>query len=163
GILMLAILCSAVSLFGQVTGTLRVFVTDSTGAVIPGSQVTAVNVDTNENISGTTNESGYAVFTPIPRGKYNLQISMGGFCEVKVDSVTLDTGQNRQVQVQLQVEGVTSTIEVAAAAVALQTENAALGALVTGDSIAGMPLSQRRYTDLALLTPGAIPPSNNGS
>jgi outer membrane receptor protein involved in Fe transport len=155
--------CCLIPLFGQVTGTLRVLVTDKSDALVVGGTVRAVNVDTNETFNGTTNSSGYVVFTPIPRGTYNLDISSSGFSSVKVDAVTLDTGQNRQVPVQLQVANVASTVEVSAAAVALQTENASLGALVTEENVTDLPLQQRRYTDLALLTPGAIAPANNGS
>jgi hypothetical protein len=161
--LVVALACLAAISLAQVTGTLRVLVTDTSGAAVVGGQVTVVNVDTNEQLSGTVNDSGYAVFTPIPRGTYTLQVSSPGFAGVKVDSVTIDTNQNRQIPVQLQVAAAASTVEVSAAAVALQTENASRGTLVTGANVTEMPLQQRRYTDLALLTPGAISPTNNGS
>ena len=157
------LLISTGLLLAQVTGTLRVLVTDGSGAVIVGSQVTSINVDTNQTLSALTNDSGYAVFSPIARGTYTVQVTSPGFTTVKVDAVTIDTNQNRQVPVQMQVASGVATVEVSAAIVALQTENAARGALVTGENITEMPLQQRRYTDLALLTPGAISPSNNGS
>lgn len=159
----LLLLCSLVPLLGQVTGTLRILVTDASGAVITGSQTQVVNVDTNETFTSETNTNGYVVFTPIPRGTYNIQVTSPGFSTAKVASVTIDTNQNRQVPVQLSIATASTTLEVSAATVALQTENASLGALVTGKTVTDMPLAQRRYTDLALLIPGAISPSNNGS
>ena len=161
--LILTLSLFAISLFGQVTGTLRVLVTDTSGSIIVGSAVQAINVDTHVTLSGVTNSSGYAVFTPIPRGSYDVLVSAPGFANVKVDQVVIDTDQNRQVPVELAVAAVASNVEVSATAVALQTENASNGALVTGDIVTDMPLSQRRYTDLALLVPGAVNPSNNGS
>ena len=155
--------CGLVPLLGQVTGTLRVLVTDTSNAIVAGSEVQAVNVDTNETFTGTTNTSGYAVFTPIPRGTYTVHVASPGFASVKVDKVVIDTDQNRQVPVQLAVASVSTNVEVSAVAVALQTEDASKGGLVTGDIVTDMPLSQRRYTDLALLVPGAVNPSNAAS
>jgi hypothetical protein len=45
-LLVLLLLCYFLPLYGQVTGTFRVLVTDTSGAVVPGSEVRAVNVDT---------------------------------------------------------------------------------------------------------------------
>src|SRR2546426_5514950 len=82
-VLVVLSLCCLVPLYAQVTGTLRVLVSDTTGAIIPGSEVQAVNVDTNATLTGLTNEYGYVVFTPIPRGTYNVNVSTPGFTSVK--------------------------------------------------------------------------------
>jgi len=162
-LLTLLLALSVSALLGQTTATLRVLVSDTTGSIIAGSAVQVVNVDTHEAFSGVTNTSGYAVFTPIPRGTYDIMVTAAGFSTLKVDRVVLDTNQNRQVPAQLAVAAVSTNVEVSAAAVALQTENASSGGLVTGSIVTDMPLSQRRYTDLALLIPGAVNPSNAGS
>jgi hypothetical protein len=154
-LLVLLLLCYFLPLYGQETGTLRVLVTDTSGAVVPGSEVRAVNVDTNESFNSLTNASGYVVFTPIPHGTYTVTVSNSGFTTVRINSVAIDVAQDRQMPVQLTVAAVSSTVEVSAAAAALQTEEASLGALVTGEHIVALPLAQRRYTDLAFLVPGA--------
>src|ERR1700730_556871 len=154
-LLVLFLVCCLVPLYGQVTGTLRVLVIDTSGAVVPGSDVRAVNVDTNESFNSLTNANGYVVFTPIPHGTYAVTVSNSGFTTVRINSVGIDVAQDRLLPVQLTVAAVTSTVEVSAAAEALQTEEASLGALVTGEHIVALPLAQRRYTDLAFLVPGA--------
>jgi hypothetical protein len=68
---------------------------------------------------------------------------------MRINSVAIDVAHDRQMPVQLTVAAVSSTVEVSAAAAALQTEEASLEALATGEHIVALPLAQRKYTDLA--------------
>lgn len=76
---MLAVLaCSA--LFGQApTGQISGSVTDPSGAVIAGAEVTAANEATNIRRTTTTNEDGIFNLPALPPGIYTLQIDAKGF------------------------------------------------------------------------------------
>jgi len=145
----------------QDAGTLRVFVTDSTGAALGDASVKVTNVGTNAVSTQPANSDGYAVFAPTLRGTYLVNVSKDGFTTVQIANVTIDVNQNRQVEAKLKVANIASTVEVQAATQALQTEDASLATIVTGDQITTLPLAQRRYTDLALLAPGATESTNS--
>ena len=55
----------------------------------------------------------------------------------------------------MQVSSVSETVEVSAAADIVQSEQASLGQVIRGSVAVELPLAARRYTDLALLVPGA--------
>ena len=55
----------------------------------------------------------------------------------------------------LAVAAVTSTVEVSAAADIVQSEQGSLGQVIEGNIATELPLAARRYTELALLVPGA--------
>lgn len=145
----------------QDAGTLRVFATDSTGAALRDASVRVTNVETNAVLTQPANSNGYAVFAPILRGMYLVDVSKDGFTTVHITNVTIDVNQNRQVEAKLNVANIASTVVVQATTQALQTEDASLATTVTGNQITTLPLAQRRYTDLALLAPGASESTNN--
>lgn len=138
----------------QDAGTLRILVQDSTG-VVPGANVVVINTATNSTTTQIANGQGYAVFSPIPRGTYTVRVTLTGFSEVLVSNVTIAVSQNRQLPVTLTLASIAETIEVTAQAAVIQTEDASLGQVMRSEVIEQLPLAGRRYTDLALLTPGA--------
>ena len=134
----------------QDAGTLRVLVQDSTG-VVPGATVVVTNTATNGSTTQLSNEQGYAVFSPIPRGTYTVNVNLTGFNEVRVSNVTIAVSQNRQLPVTMTLANIAETIEVTAQVAVIQTEDASLGQVMRSEVIEQLPLAGRRYTDLALL------------
>jgi hypothetical protein len=154
-LLVLFLTCTASLLAQTGSGALRVLVEDTSGAVVAGASVEVTDLATNVRQSQKSNTDGYAVFSSIERGTYNVQVTQQGYGVMKVAAVTIDVNQNREVTAQLKVANVATMVEVQAAAVALQTEDASQGAVVTSNEIVNLPLAERRYTDLTLLAPGA--------
>src|SRR5439155_27256959 len=138
----------------QDAGTLRLLVQDPTG-VVPGASVVVTNAAPNVSITQVSNEQGYANFSPISRGTYAVSLTLQGFRPVRVNNVTIDVSQNRLLPVSLAVASIAESVEVTAQAAVIQTEDAALGQVLKSEVIEQLPLAGRRYTDLALLTPGA--------
>ena len=150
------IFSASLALLGQQdAGVLRVLAEDPSGAVVPGATVRVTNVGTNTSTTGSVNDEGYAIFAPIQRGTYVVEVTKSGFRTVRMTDVEIAVNQNRLVRTQLEVATVSSTLEVAATAAAIQTEDASLGQVVAGRVMAELPLAARRYTDLTLLSPGA--------
>src|SRR5207244_4329636 len=58
-----------------IQGTVR----DTSGAIIPGAMITAINTETNLRRTGTSNESGLFSIPNLPPGKYWVQGSLSGF------------------------------------------------------------------------------------
>src|SRR5688572_32982050 len=68
-------------------------VTDSGGLVVPGAQVTAVNIGTKDTYETSTNSEGqYSIQFPRP-GKYEITVTMSGFQQFKATGVDLGTNQ----------------------------------------------------------------------
>lgn len=134
---------------GSITGTLR----DTSGAVIPGATVTIRNLATGVATTLQTNQDGtYQALALIP-GTYSVEAAASGFGTAKNPSVEVHVKTRAQVDFEMKA-GATETIEVNAAAVALQTQSADVGNVVGTTQINDLPLNARRYADLALLEPG---------
>jgi hypothetical protein len=158
-LVLVAIVCvcllASVSVLAQVTtadvlGT----VTDSSGAVVPGSKVTITNTATNDSRSGRTNATGEYVFTLLLPGRYSVRVEVAGF-KAFVGSVTVSAGDRARVDAQLQVGNTGETIEVQATTPLLQTDSSTVGATVTQRAVEDLPLPTRNLISLVQLVPGA--------
>jgi len=136
------------------SASLRILAEDSTQSAIVGAKVTVNNMATGLRLSADTSADGYAVFSPILRGVYDVEISSSGFNTLKLSSVQINVDERRLLRARLDVSTVTETIEVAAAVASVQTEQGSLGQVVSGRTAVELPLAGRRYTELALLAPG---------
>ncbi len=61
------------------SATLSGRITDQTGSVIAGAQVTATNADTNVASSAKTNDAGIFIFPSLEPGNYQLSVKATGF------------------------------------------------------------------------------------
>jgi len=136
------------------SSSLRILVQDPSQAAISAASVKVTNVQTGVTFTRDTSEDGYATFSPISRGIYNVQVSKGGFQTKTVNGVTLQVDERLLLRVDLAVASVAETVEVSAAVASIQTEQASLGQVITGRTAVELPLNGRRYTELALLSPG---------
>src|SRR5688500_6697695 len=99
----LSLLAAAVLYAQSFTGTISGLVTDSSGAVIPGAQVTVLNVGTNVRSTATTDTSGSYTVPLLPRGDYRLEVSAGGFRRFVREGIVLQIQQTARVDVQMTV------------------------------------------------------------
>src|SRR5580700_6921907 len=113
---------------GQITGEVR----DSSGALVPDAAVTATNAATQVSRSTVTNKEGAYSFPDLSPGIYSVRVAAKGFGVV---------GQNTQ------------TIEVAANAAELSTENATVGTVIEEQRITDLPLNGRNFWQLVALSP----------
>ena len=66
--------------FGQrITGTIEGRVTDPSGAVLPGVEITVTNEQTQENRTNITNERGLYNVPLLPPGAYSVRAVLPGF------------------------------------------------------------------------------------
>src|SRR4051812_40030895 len=106
------------------------------------------------SLAQTSDNDGYVVFTPVPRGRYVAVVTARGFREVRLTGIVLNVADRRFERVTLQPSSVAETVTVEANAIALQTEEGSVGQVIQGGAAVELPLQQRRYTELALLAPG---------
>lgn len=150
-----SLLSLTVSAFAQSTTQSALgLVTDSSGAVIQGAQVTLTNRGTNFVVSTVTNETGNYTFALIPVGDYDIQVQAPGFKSEVVRNIRVETAAQVRHDFRLDVGSVTEAVEVSANAVLLNTENATLGGVVENRRITELPLNGRNMQNLAVLVPG---------
>lgn len=138
-------------------GSLRALIADQSGGVIPGAAATLTNVATGGAQTLVSDGEGYVSFSPVQRGTYTFRVELNGFRTREITAVTVDVNERRFLRVALEPAGVSETVEVTAGARTLQTEEGSLGQVIRGEVATQLPLAGRRYTELALLVPGATP------
>src|SRR5437868_4245648 len=104
-------------LYGSVTGT----VTDQSGAVVPGAQVTVTNEATGLKRQAASDASGFYRVLDLPQGSYSVEVTAGGFKPLKVMGISVVIGQVHAQDLQLQVGTATQEVTVQGAAEVLQT------------------------------------------
>ncbi len=155
----LFLLVATQRLFGQVDeGSITGTVEDSSGAVVPGAQVTLLNTDIGLTLQTKTNSAGVYTFSPIRIGHYMLTFVAPGFAKTTQSNVTVNVSQNLQVNANLKPGSTSETVEVTAAPPLMQTEDASVGQVINSQSVNDLPLNGRNFTFLAQLAPGAQMP-----
>src|SRR5580658_3033004 len=147
---LLPVLSRAQDATARITGT----ITDSTGAVIPGVQVTVTNTATQIARDATTDHDGFYQVLALPIGNYKVTATRDGFRTVVSTEYKLLINQALRVDFKMQVGTASEKVDVGAEAAPVETVSATLGQSVTGRTLTNMPLNGRDTLDLGLLQPG---------
>lgn len=134
---------------GGITGT----VTDSTGAVIAGATVTAVNDQTSLTRTETTSADGAYTIVNLPIGSYTLTFTHAGFESQKIPSIVIQANRTATVSAELKVGEVTQTVTVEETPLlnAVDTTN---GYVLDKQELQSIPLPTGSFTGIAILSPG---------
>jgi len=142
----------------QVTGgTIIGTITDSSGAVVPSATVRIKNLATDVDRIVSTNQDGLYRTPNLLPGKYQVSVSGTGFATTVFSEVTLDVGQELQIDLQLRVGHATETVQVTAEQPGVTTTTATISAVVSGTEMRELPLNGRDWASLATLEPGVAP------
>src|SRR5664279_1080688 len=151
----------AVPLMAQKTsGTIRGVVTDPSGAVLANVPVDITNSETGQTRTVNTNTQGEYVAPEIAVGTYTVTVKAPNFKESVSKNVDLHTSSTQVLNIQLQVGSTSEQVTVAASEVQVQTDNAALGEVVTGEQVRELPLNGRSFVQLTQLEPGVSAANN---
>src|SRR6266481_2762317 len=146
-------LASAVA-FAQ-TGSIQGTVTDKSGAVVQGAEVTTKNLATNVTSSTTTGATGVYSFPSLPVGHYGISVTKTGFKVHRLDDVELTVAQTLGVDASLEPGAVTEEVVVRASEVPpVDLETSQVSNLVDSRQILDLPLITRDPYSLVLLSPG---------
>ena len=152
---------SAQSNRATITGT----VTDATGAIVPGVDVTATNTGTNVPTKTVSNQDGIYVIPNLFPGKYSVEFKRDGFETLVRPTVTLESTEVARIDAALKVGAVTQTVTVTTDAPVLDLERPSEGTNMNGQVVTDLPLSiyngGRFVEDFAVaITPGYSPVSS---
>ena len=142
-------------------GTLLGNVSDSTGAMIPGAQVTIINEGTGLTRTGEANAAGAYNFSTVATGTYRVEVRSDGFRTYSATGVPVRVNDVTRVDVDLEIGEVTEVIEVSASTVQLQTDRAEVRSEVGTSEMQNVPVPLGRNYQMLLQTlPGFSPPAN---
>jgi hypothetical protein len=150
-----ALLLMGISVFAQIgTSTITGRITDATGAVVPGAQITVVNTATNFTFTTQTNEQGIYRVQSLQPGSYRVTLQAQGFKTVVRENVDLRTGDTLALDSRLEVGALAEQIEVTGRPPLLETETSATGTAVEGTTLYKLPIYQRWTNSTFQLVPG---------
>ena len=144
-----------------VTGAVGGIVTDSSGAVIAGAEVTLKASDTGSVLSSTTTTSGSFQFTLLKPGIYTLGVSHPGFKQLEQRTEVL-LGQITQANVKLEVGATSDTVTVTEQGSLLQTEDANISSNFDTHQIQNIPNPGNDITYVAQTAPGVSMNNSTG-
>jgi len=136
-------------------------VTDSSGAVVPGAQVTLRHTQTNLTGTITTDQDGRFRFPYSRVGPYELTVRQQGF-EDATRVLTLTVGAAFELPITLSLGAVDATVTVTAEASVLEGARSQIAGTLSAAEVGSVPLNGRNVLELALLVPG-VSPANVGS
>jgi Carboxypeptidase regulatory-like domain len=137
-----------------ITGT----VTDTTGAIVPGVDVLAINTGTNVPSKRVTNQDGIYVIPNLFPGQYSVEFKRDGFETVLRPTITLESTQVARVDASLKVGATSQSVTVTTDSPVLDLERPSIGTNMKGSVVEELPLSiygGRSIEDFAVaITPG---------
>jgi Carboxypeptidase regulatory-like domain/TonB-dependent Receptor Plug Domain len=165
--LLVAVLCFVFSLcpllYSQANGSFSGTVADKTGSVISGATVKIASQGTGVTREVKTDDSGHYIAPLLPVAIYTIRVESQGFQITEQKDIRLQVDEQREVDFSLNPASVSSTVEVSATEVAVETTNPTLGQVITAEQVADLPLNGRDFVQLATLTPGVTQETNPNS
>jgi hypothetical protein len=157
--LLVAVFCSLVFsggpfLHGQATGSFSGTVSDKASAVVSGATVKVSSQDTGLSREAKTDDSGHYLIPLLPVAQFTIRVTSQGFQTTEQKDVRLQVDEHRELDFSLAPASVSTSVEVSATEVAVETANPTLGQVITSEQVADLPLNGRNFVQLATLTPG---------
>jgi len=141
-----------------VTGTILGVVTDSSNAVLPGTEVSLKNGTIGLTRTTRTDSDGLYQFLDVPvASDYSIEVVANGFSKVVQTNVTLLVNQNYRADFRLQIGSVNETLSVSGNPIQVETTSAQLGGVIESGKMQALPLNGRNYLELLALQVGVSP------
>jgi hypothetical protein len=136
------------------TTSLRGIVSDTKGLVLPGATVTISDKQTGFSRTTNTNGQGEYQFLQLPPATYTVTVKGTGFATVKHEGVELLVAVPSTLNVTLQVQGETVTLEVTGEGAQVNTTDATMGNAFDSKQIEELPFEGRNPVEMLSLQAG---------
>ena len=152
---MLFVFLSGISLSAQSNyAILRGSVSDPQHRPIAGATVELKAASTQALRRTVTSEHGLFEFPALLPDDYELKASATGMATLS-QSLRLEVGQRSSLDLNLRLQSVAQTVEVADLPETVRSSDASVGEVIEPQAIRELPLNGRMLVDLVLLVPGA--------
>ena len=156
-VLALVLAVAGLSAAQETTGTITGRISDAQGLAVPGATVTLTGAQGARTFVTDADGNFSAPFlTP---GTYTVRAELQGFKASETRNVNVSLGQTTTVNLNMEVGGLTETVEVTGAASIVDTRSTTTGAILSSEMLSRVPVG-RRVTDTLYLAPGV---SSSGS
>ena len=151
--------------FGQstVTGAIGGVVANPNKEVVSNAAVTVKNTETNKEDTATTDDQGRFKVAGLQPGTYSVTINGSGFSPFIQEKVTVEIGRETSINAALSIGPVSGgTVEITSEAPVINTSQQDFSSNINQTSINELPINGRRWSNFAILTPGAVPDGTFG-
>jgi len=132
----------------QISGVVK----DTSGAAIPGAEVTVTKTDTGAVRTVFTGGDGSYVLPNLPVGPYQLKVALQGFSTYVRDGIVLQVSSNPEINVTLTIGTISEQVTVTAASSLVETHSTGVGQVIDNQHVLEMPLNGRQATELIFLS-----------
>jgi len=154
GVLYVLFLASGTS-WAQATAQINGTVADSSGGVLPGVTVIAIQTDTGFRREVVSDETGAYALLNLPIGPYRLEATLTGFRTYVQTGVVLQVNANPVIPVTMQLGSLEETVSVEASAPLVETRNPSIGAVIENEAVEALPLEGRNPVMLVMMAGAA--------
>ncbi len=159
GLVFLAALAVSSLLPAQVTsGSVSGYVLDPSSQSIPKATVTVRDASHSFTRTTEADSAGFYQFRQLPPGQYTLTAKADRFAERTVSNVPITVETRARVDLTLTLAGMEQTLVVESRTPRLQLDSSELGTVMERSRVDALPLNRRDFLQLALLSPGVLPP-----
>ncbi len=146
---------------GGTTSTLSGIAVDSSGAVLPGADVTIKHLSTGLTQTAVTNADGAFSFPGMNVGTYSVTVTLSGFKTFVSNNVVLTSGAPANVRATLEIGGIEEQVVVSSASEIVQTQSTTVSSTINTNQITKLPLTSRSAMDFVNFLPGVSTPGGN--
>jgi len=146
---------------GGTTSTLSGIAVDSSGAVLPGADVTIKHLATALTQTAVSNADGAFSFPGMNVGTYSVTVTLSGFKTFVSNNVVLTSGSPANVRATLEIGGIEEQVVVSSASEIVQTQSTTVSSTINTNQITKLPLTSRSAMDFVNFLPGVSTPGGN--
>jgi len=130
-------------------------VTDQSGALIPGAQVTLINQATQVQQSAISNAQGFVQILHLPPGRYRITVKAAGFSTWEQKDIDIEGSDIRAIYPKLSIGAAQSSVEVSATSSTVETTSGTISRTLEQETVESAPLvGEVLYASVATLAPG---------
>ena len=156
------VLCASIPATAQTFASLQGRVFDPFGALVPDAVIRVRAVSSGLDVSvRTDSEARYHVLA-LPNGTYTVTVEATGFRAARIEALNVDVGRTLVRDFHLAIGEVTETVLVRSETPLVDRASTTVGHVVTAATVQEIPLNGRHFTDLGVLVPGSVAPSQTG-
>ena len=145
------------------TGTIQGSVVDSSGVIIVGVRITAVQEASGNSRTTETDATGHFHFGGLAIGRYSLHAEQQGFSTVLAGPFLLSVGQTVVHPIEMKLGEISERLEVKEQPEALDTTATTSSVALGYDRIEEAPAQNRNYLNFVLVAPGVAPSSGSNT
>ncbi|HEY7389960.1 MAG TPA: carboxypeptidase regulatory-like domain-containing protein [Bryobacteraceae bacterium] len=145
--------------FGQMnTGEISGSVQDRSGGALAGATIIAQQAATGQKFIAHSGNSGEYLLAGLPFGPYSLSVSATNFRPASLSPLSVHAGDRLRRDFVLEVGDQSDVVTIVADAASPELESAEIRDVVGSQQIADLPVKDRQFLDLAMLSPGVVRP-----